>query len=150
MHACTHTSSRYGCARPTDRERSHRIVEESELTHGRRVAYLYAGGNDRYGFVSFRLGTFLVALLFFAVSPVSASTIVVVRQVSNLSDESIARATLIRSRQVRERRRRRCIRWPAGSSNYRVKHDAMSSKDTLRVQRFAAFFRTISKRDVSR
>lgn len=67
MHACTHTSSRYGCARPTDRERSHRIVEESGLTHGRRVAYLYAGGNDRYGFVSFRLGTVLVALLFFAI-----------------------------------------------------------------------------------
>lgn len=127
MHACTHTSSRYGCARPTDRERSHRIVEESGLTHGRRVAYLYAGGNDRYGFVSFRLATVLVALLFFAISPDSASTIVV-RQVSNLSDERIVRATLIRGRQVRERRRRRYVRWPAGSSNNRVKHDAISSR----------------------
>ena len=80
---------------------------------------------------------FLVALLYFAISPVSASTIVV-RQVSNLSYESIVRATLIRSRQVRERRRR--IRWHSASSNYRVKRDAISSKDIVASRKIRSIF----------
>lgn len=143
MHACTHTSSRYGCARPTDRERSHRIVEESGLTHGRRVAYLYAGGNDRYGFVSFRLGTFLVALLFFynftgfrVYHSRSAGVESLRREHRACNVDSVQTGT------------RTTTMYPMAFRFFEF--DAISSKNTLPVQRFVVFFRTILKRNVSR